>query len=91
MEYDENQKLNSFYVLKVESNLGIVNRPYQLNKAREDDELISVVHLNGPITKNGGASSRGMKEVSMNMDKMTKDDRVKGHILYTYRFRWRRF
>jgi ClpP class serine protease len=44
---------------------------------------IGVVNLNGPITKNGGASSYGTKYLAQSMLQMSKDSRIKGFVIKT--------
>ena len=79
LDYDENEKLNSSFALNVESKTKLAFQKWQLN---DDDEGVIAVHkINGPITKNGGASSFGMKDVASKMNSMTKDKRVVGHII----------
>jgi ClpP class serine protease len=46
-----------------------------------DFEGVGVINLNGAITKNGGASSNGTKELSSQMLRMANDNRIKGFIL----------
>jgi ClpP class serine protease len=44
---------------------------------------IGVINLNGPITKNGGASSYGTKYLAQSMLQMSKDSRIKGFVIKT--------
>lgn len=46
-----------------------------------DFEGVGVINLNGAITKNGGSSSLGTKELSNQMTRMANDNRIKGFIL----------
>lgn len=74
------QKLNSttFYDLK---SVDFVKDSYDLRKADQEAELVNIININGPITKNGGASSYGTKQMSNQMLRADKDNRVKGHII----------
>lgn len=86
LSYDPKNKLNKPMFLVVGQDIeqaAIIDDSWQLRKLDDDAEVISVIHLDGPITKNGGMSSYGTREMSREMDRMTNDDRVKGHILVT--------
>jgi len=76
------QKLNSISLLKIKSDTRIVNDEWDLNN-KDSFEGIGIVNLNGPITKNGGMSSFGTKELSSSMLKMSKDSRIKGFVVKT--------
>lgn len=75
-------KMNSISVLEIKGETRIVNRSWQL---RNDDnfEGIGVINLNGAITKNGGESSYGTKELSNQMIQMSRDSRIKGFVIST--------
>lgn len=74
------QKYNAVSLLKIENNTRIISRDWQLDN-NEDFEAVGVINLDGPITKGGGASSYGTKDLSAMMLKMSKDDRIKGFVL----------
>jgi ClpP class serine protease len=74
------QKYNAVSLLKIENNTRIISRDWQLEN-NEEFEAIGVINLDGPITKGGGASSYGTKDLSAMMLKMSKDDRIKGFVL----------
>lgn len=82
-------KYNSFEVLDVANVDKIVTRPFGNEwtpgelENNDDFRAVVVLNLNGPITKNGGASSVGMQTVSEVMLKSSKDNRVVGFILKT--------
>lgn len=77
-----NEKMNSISVLEIKGETRIVNRSWQL---RNDDNFdgIGVINLNGAITKNGGDSSYGTKELSNMMIQMSRDSRIKGFVIST--------
>lgn len=79
LEIPEN-KYNAISLLKIENNTRIISRDWQLDN-NEEFEAVGVINLDGPITKGGGASSYGTKDLSAMMLKMSKDDRIKGFIL----------
>ena len=75
-------KFNSIGFWKLKSDTRLVNYYWQLDNSDSFDG-IGVVNLNGAITKNGGSSSLGTKDLSSQMLKMAKDERVKGFIVLT--------
>jgi protease-4 len=83
LEIDENEKLNSVAMFDISSATRTAFSSRELSRIDEDAEIVSVIMLNGPITKNGGMSSFGMKYLASEMSAMTKDERVKGHIIVT--------
>lgn len=79
LEIPEN-KYNAISLLKIENNTRIISRDWQLDN-NDEFEAVGVINLDGPITKGGGVSSYGTKDLSAMMLKMSKDDRIKGFIL----------
>lgn len=75
-------KLNSISLLEVKNETRLIKNTWNLNNSDSFDG-IGVINLNGPITKNGGASSYGTKDLSKSMLQMSKDARVKGFIVLT--------
>ena len=75
-------KLNSVGILDLKSETRIVNYDFEL-KNSDYFEGIGVVNLNGAITKNGGTSSNGTKQISSQMIQMSKDNRIKGFVVLT--------
>lgn len=75
-------KMNSISVLEIKGETRIINGNWQL---RNDDNFdgIGIINLNGAITKNGGDSSYGTKELSNKMIQMSRDSRIKGFIIIT--------
>lgn len=69
----------SFYNVKSKETR-LVTETWQLTNDN-DFEGIGVINLNGPITKGGGASSYGTKDLSSQMLSMANDNRIKGFIL----------
>lgn len=55
---------NSTEVLNLTSRTKIVQDRWQAKDANEDDELIYIVNLDGPITRNGGMSSYGTAQLA---------------------------
>lgn len=49
----------------------------------DDVQGIAVVNLNGAITVDGGMSSDGMTQLSEEMLQLSKDDNIKGFLIYT--------
>lgn len=75
-------KLNSISFLELKNDTRIVSDVWDLNNS-DSFEGIGIVNLNGPITKSGGMSSYGTKQLSSTMLEMSKDNRVKGFIIKT--------
>jgi ClpP class serine protease len=73
-------KLNSISLLEVSNETRIIKNTWNLNNT-DSFEGIGVINLNGPITKNGGTSSYGTKDLSKQMLQMSRDSRVKGFII----------
>lgn len=69
------------------NNSKLITRPYgnewypgELDN-NDDFEAIGVINLNGPITLSGGASTVGVETLSVLMQKMSKDNRIKSFIV----------
>jgi len=75
-------KLNSIGIMYLQSETRVISYDWQLNNSDSFDG-IGIVNLNGPITKNGGASSYGTKQLSNSMLKLSQDNRIKGFIILT--------
>jgi len=72
------EKMNSFQLYDTK-NVGFIG---DSGKASNNDaELINVVNLDGVITKNGGASSNGTKQMAQQIRTMDADNRIQGHII----------
>jgi ClpP class serine protease len=76
------QKLNSIGVLEIKSDSRIVKSNYDLNN-KDSFDGIGIINLNGAITKSGGASTDGTKQMSETMLQMASDNRVKGFVVLT--------
>jgi len=75
-------KLNSISLLQITSKTKLINEVWDLNSS-DSFEGIGIINLNGPITKNGGQSTYGTKQISSQMLQMSKDSRMKGFIIKT--------
>lgn len=75
-------KMNSISVLEIKGETRIINSSWQL-RTDSDFDGIGVINLNGAITKNGGDSSFGTKELSNQMIQMSRDSRIKGFVIST--------
>lgn len=58
----------------------LITETWQLRNDN-DFEGVGLINLNGAITKNGGVSSNGTKELSNQMIRMANDNRIKGFVL----------
>jgi hypothetical protein len=60
----------------------LISREWQLNGSDSFDG-IGIINMNGVITRNGGESSYGTKQLSSRMKQMSLDSRIKGFIILT--------
>lgn len=60
------EKYNSVFVLDLLSGTKVISEKWHAttSEARESEELIYLIHLDGPITRSGGSSSYGTKDLS---------------------------
>lgn len=75
-------KLNSISLLQFKNDTRIINNNYDLTNS-DSFEGIGIINLNGPIIRNGGASTNGTKDLSSQMLYMSRDPRIKGFIIST--------
>ena len=82
-------KYNTPSILEVNSDTRIIDRPFgnswfpgQLDN-KESFTGIGIINIDGVITTAGGASSMGMRDVSLIMQKMALDERIIAFILYS--------
>ncbi|HMI01623.1 MAG TPA: S49 family peptidase [Pedobacter sp.] len=73
-------KSNSTHLYSIKSDAKIVTDTYQLNSEYSDD-LVYVINLNGPIIKNGGMSTWGVKDLIQQMQTFQADNRIKGGVI----------
>lgn len=74
-------KNNSLSIFNPKNNETVlVDDTYQLRN-NKDFQGIGVINLNGPITKNGGTSTQGTKQISEQMLYLALDNRIKGFII----------
>lgn len=74
-------KNNTLSIFDTKSNETVlIEDSYQLRN-NKDFNGIGIVNLNGPITKNGGASTQGTKQMSEQMLSLASDNRIKGFII----------
>ena len=83
--YDSDlEKNNSVFLYDLKSKVKIVDDIRGLKSTQNNiGDLVYVVNLNGPITKNGGSSSNGTKQISQQILAFDSDPRIKGGILLT--------
>ncbi len=78
--HDPNDRANKF-VLAIISDSGDHQAISAESKSSSKKEpTISVTNINGPITKSGGSSSYGMKELSDSLISADNDENVLGHL-----------
>ncbi len=80
------RKYNSISFVDIKSNddLDDIEERYDEDLEPTDEEIqgIAFVHLNGVITVDGGASSYGMTQVSERMLQLSRNENIKGFIVY---------
>ena len=76
------EKLNQYYIYDLDSKQKTIDNNWDLEDLDADEKAISVIKLDGPITKNGGASHYGTKELSEFLLKADKNNAIQGHILH---------
>lgn len=74
------EKLNNHFFYEIKSATRLVSRPAQVDQS-SGDEYISVINLNGVITKEGGDSTYGTKQLSRMLLQFDADPKVIGHII----------
>lgn len=73
-------KLNSISLLDTSNETRLIKSTWSLDN-RDSFEGIGIINLNGPITKSGGASTYGTKQMSSQMLQMSNDSRIRGFII----------
>lgn len=74
-------KNNTLYVFNPKSNETVLVEDSSQLRMNKDFQGIGIVNLNGPITKNGGTSTQGTKQISEQMLSMASDNRIRGFII----------
>lgn len=74
------EKLNAYYLADVKSGTRVV-KTIETPAGESVQQLVSITKLNGPIVKNGGMSSYGMKELADQLLSYDADPNVIGHII----------
>ncbi len=73
-------KLNCHYLVDVKSGTRVVGTIEKSN-GESTDQKVSIIKLNGPIVKNGGMSSFGMKDLADEILTYDADPQIIGHII----------
>jgi len=76
----EGEKLNNSTLYNV-SNASLIQDVRHLDMVGQNEDLVHIINLNGVITKNGGPSTNGTKQIAQQIRKMDSDNRVKGHLI----------
>lgn len=74
------EKYNSCFILNAKSGVKTVSRVWEPKYETESD-LVYIINLNGPITKNGGDSTFGTKDLAANIKYFESFDNVIGGII----------
>lgn len=76
----DTEKCNFLSIYDIKQKVNTTEDIYNA-KNNPDNEYVSIINLNGPITKNGGMSHYGTKEISQELLRFDSLDNIKGHIL----------
>jgi len=76
----EEEKANQSYVLDLKSGVKTIRSQWH-NDTQSEHDLIYIINLNGPITKNGGESTYGTKDLAANIKMFEANPKVKGGII----------
>lgn len=74
-------KLNSMSFYGVMTGTRYISSDLKKPAEAQNEQLISITKINGPITKNGGRSSYGMQELAQSMLAADADPKVIGHVI----------
>lgn len=78
--HNAEDKSNKFLLAIVTDSGYTAAKVSQPSATSKKENTISVTNINGPITKNGGESSFGMKELSDSLIQADNDESVVGHL-----------
>jgi protease-4 len=79
---ENKERLNNYYLYDLKTKQKTVGDQWDLDDLESDEKAISIIKLDGPITKHGGMSHRGTKELSAFLNKADKNPSIEGHILH---------
>lgn len=79
-EKSDTNRLNSCHLIEIQSGVKVIGSVEGKN-GKSTDQLVSIINLNGPIVKNGGMSSYGMKELADQLLEYDSNDQIMGHII----------
>jgi ClpP class serine protease len=77
----DSEKHNQFGVYQVKSAVKITEKDWKLDSLSSDDQNISLIKLDGPITKNGGDSHYGTTELAQKLLNFDASEKIIGHII----------
>ena len=80
---EDTVKNNDSHIYNIKDQTTITEDVFQAANDDKGNDYISVIHIDGAITKNGGASSYGTVDLANRLKKFENLDNVIGHILYT--------
>lgn len=84
VKLDSEEKLNSVFLYDLKSKTKIVKSQYDARQEQgEGNDLVYVVNLDGPITKNGGTSTYGTRHIAQQILNFDKNPDVIGGIMIT--------
>jgi len=78
---EKTEKNNDSFLYDLNNRAVIINREYKIDPESEN-EYISIIKIDGPITKNGGGSSYGMADLAKRLNRFDKNQKIVGHIIH---------
>lgn len=77
----DSEKHNQFGIYQAKNAVTITDIDYKLDNLRAGDQNISLIKLDGPITKNGGDSHYGTVDLARKLRTFDASDKIIGHII----------
>jgi len=76
-------KSNDCTIFRLKDQVTVTDRVFEAANDDKGNDYVSVINIDGPITKYGGLSSYGTVDLANKLKKFENLDNVIGHILYT--------
>lgn len=77
----DSEKHNQFSIYQVKNQVVITERDYKIDNLQAGDQNISLIKLDGPITKNGGDSHYGTVDLARKLRTFDSSEKIMGHII----------
>ena len=77
----DSEKHNQTAIYQVKNQVVITEKDYKLDSLQSGNDNISLIKLDGPITKNGGDSHYGTVDLARKLRTFDASEKIKGHII----------